>query len=58
MPPKTKFTEADYRKVWEMFAEGMIFKQVAADMGLPTGTIYRLLQKATEIWGIPKKETV
>ena len=56
MPPKSRFTESDYRKVWEMFAEGKIFKEVASEMNLPTGTIYRLLQKATEIWGIPKKE--
>jgi hypothetical protein len=54
MPAPSKYTETDERRVWDCFAEGMIFKQVVAECGLPIATIYRLLEKATIKWGNPK----
>ncbi len=56
MPPKSKFTEADEKKVWDYFSQGLIFKQVAAEMKLTTGAVYRLLTKAVAKWGTPKPE--
>ena len=54
MPPKTKYTEHDEQLVWQLFADGLIFKQVAAETKYPIATIYRLLEKATKKWGQPK----
>lgn len=56
MPFKSRFTEEDERRIWEQFVEGKLFKQVAAQEKLPTGTIYRILQKAQEKWGVPKQK--
>ena len=56
MPFKSKYTEEDERRIWEMFADGKAFKEVSIDTGLPTGTIYRILQKANEKWGVPVQE--
>lgn len=55
MPAKSKYTEQHERKIWNMFSQGMLFKQVSAEMGnIPTGTIYRILEKAIQKWGTPK----
>jgi len=54
MPPKTKYTEQDERTVWDLFSQGLLFKQVASETGKPIATIYRLLEKATAKWGQPK----
>ena len=59
MPFKSKYTEQDEKQVWDMFADGKIFKQVQAETGHPIATIYRLLDKAISKWGQPKvKQTV
>lgn len=55
MPAKSKYTESDEKQVWDLFAEGLLFKQVVAETGKPIATIYRLLEKATIKWGTPKK---
>lgn len=53
MPPKTKYTEQDEQLVWQLFADGLIFKQVAAETKYPIATIYRLLEKSIKKWGNP-----
>ena len=55
MPSKKKYTEEQEKKVWELSAQGLLFKQISSEMGdIPTGTIYRLLQCAIDKWGFPK----
>lgn len=54
MAGKRTYTEEHEKRVWDLFSQGMIFKQVAAEMGLATGTVYRLLERATIKWGTPK----
>jgi len=55
MPSKKKYTEEQEKKVWELSAQGLLFKQISSEMGdIPTGTIYRLLQRAIDKWGFPK----
>jgi DNA-binding CsgD family transcriptional regulator len=53
MAGKKTYTETDERLVWDLFSQGLIFKQVSAELGIPTGTIYRLLERATKKWGTP-----
>lgn len=54
MAGKRTYTVEDERLVWALFSQGLIFKQVSIQLGIPTGTIYRLLERATAKWGNPQ----
>ena len=55
MPAKSKYTEQDEKMVWDLFSQGLLFKQVVSETNLPVASIYRLLEKATAKWGLPKQ---
>lgn len=55
MPAPSKYTLNDAQLVWSLFSEGKGITEIKEETGFATGTIYRLLEKAQEKWGIPKR---
>ena len=58
MPFKTKYTVEQERQVWLLSSQGLLFKQISAEMdGIPVSSVYRILNKAIKKWGFPVSET-
>jgi len=53
MAGKRTYTEDDEQVVWDLFSQGLAFKQVSMELNIPTGTIYRLLERAIKRLGNP-----